>query len=223
MGNENRLRPMAVESHRTPSKISNASSAAFSIFELVTVLAIIGVALLVSVGAFGPWGAYWKAKGARRAVCNALRETRSVALAQNRYAAFCYGNVATNEPVEKFAYTAYVFTNEAVDLEAKYKGVENPPGFEDGYQDAPWRFLPDGVTVAHFVNGEPVPAQECLILFRPDGTALSPYSADYATASNRTHTIGFRTRTRFQTQNKQTEPIYLPVVIDLDTGRVRTD
>ena len=213
MGNENRL----------PSKIPNASAAAFSIFELITVLAIIGLALLVSVGAFGSWGTYWKAKGAQRAVCNALRETRSIALAQNRYAAFYYGNIATNEPVEKFVYTAYVFTNEAYDVEARYKGVDNPPGFAEGYQDGPLRFIPDGVTVARYVNGNPVPAQEYLLLFRPDGSALSPYSDDYSSPSNQTYTIGFKTKTLFQTGSKQTAPLYLPIVIDLDTGSVRTD
>ena len=223
MEGERRLPSTAVDSHRQPSKISNASPAAFSIFELLTVMAIIGLALLVSVGAFGPWGAYWRVKGAQRAVGNALRETRSVALARNRYVAFYYGNVETNSPVEKFAYTLYVFTNEAVDVEARYNGTGVPPPFEGGYQDGPLRFLPEGVRVARYVAGNPVPAQEYLLLFRPDGSALSPYADGDQGETNRTYTIGFESKSRFEAEGKKTEPVCLPVVVDLDTGSVRTD
>lgn len=185
MGNK---QSRAVEGNRGQSKHVSVAGG-FSIFELITVLAIIGFALLVSVGAFGHWGAYWKVRGAQRAVSNALREARSSALAQNRYAAFCYGNVATNEPVARFAYTAYVFTNETVNLET-YRGSNDLPSLEGGYQDAPWRFLPEGVSIVRDVKGSPSADPECLILFRPDGTALSPYDSDYETESEaKTHIL----------------------------------
>lgn len=165
----------------------------FSIFELLSVLTVIGIALVVTLGSYGSWGTARAIRGAAGTVCAGLREARSLALSQSKYVSFVYGNCVTNHFQERYAFEISTCTNDVAFLESFVASGKIPNNLLL-HPASPQQRLSDAVIMEHVdtydstlkwptITGE----QQSIFFFRPDGSVLDPYS--YIGNEKHTHQI----------------------------------
>jgi len=215
------------------------SRRAFTLFELIAVLTVIGIGLAVLVGAYGSWGTAHALTGATRILEAGLTQARALAMTQRTYIAFSYGS--TNPPTAFLSATtgfqSFYCTNtippiDEADLKKLVQEIDNQKIFIPSQGTlfsgtgtdlvlepaAPFQRLSRHVRLLRrqaINSGEHTPA---LLIFRPDG---SIFTDDGITLSDYPHhTLVIQTTESFPDPDSPTQasPLVRIVRIDPATG-----
>jgi type II secretory pathway pseudopilin PulG len=169
------------------SFLTSPSLGGFTLFELLGVLTLIGVVLVVLLGAYGSWGTAHAINGAANVLTSGLQQARTLARTSNEFIAVRYGTETTNETVTVSGFQIYLCTNDhaliSADLGAPLrKGT--PPLTEsqiatllDGLKTspgAPFQRISGHVRLAYQPEEVTASGQNLgVLVFRPDGSVWS--------------------------------------------------
>ena len=196
---------------------------AFTLFELLAVLTVIGIGLAILVGAYGSWGTAHALTGATRIVEAGLQQARTLAVTRRAYVAFVYGSEAINRTRVVTGFQTFLWTNDTVSAEAVISDMLNsgdgwagPAG--DLLPATPHQRLSGHVRLAYAQETAPSSPDSgsdmWLFFFRPDGSVFSNPADKYA------HHIMVYSQERFHRSNNTSEPLLRYLRIDLATGTV---
>jgi len=188
---------------------------AFTLFELLAVLTIIGIGLVVVVGSYGSWGTAHALTGTTRVVEAGLQQARTIAMTQSKYVGFLYESSATNH------FQIYLCTNENAEVAAtlgqQYSGQTMTESKIAALLQklgqtpaAPDQRLTGHIRLAYLTEPTSTTTEETGILFFcPDGRVFGN------PAETSAHYIGVYTRSLFNQQ-----PLCRLIRVDLATGLV---
>jgi len=212
---------------------SRTSRSAFTLFELLAVLTVIGIGLAILVGAYGSWGTAHALTGATRVVEAGLQQARTLAVTRHAYVAFSYGS--TNRPAVVTSATtgfqSFICTNavppvDEVVLRDLVQDVDNKifvPLDGTKYNTlilepaTPFQRLSGHVRLSRretHNSGEHTPS---LLIFRPDGSILTDDGITLPKYPY--HTIAIQTAESFPAPKSATPtPLVRLLRIDPATG-----
>jgi prepilin-type N-terminal cleavage/methylation domain-containing protein len=225
--------PVQIAARQSPAK----PRAGLTLFELLAVLTVIGIGLMLLVGAYGSWGTAHALSGATRTLEAGLAHARTLALTQGAYVAFSYGT--TNPPNTTLSATTgfqpFFCTNTVppvseADLKTLVQNLDNTTFIPaDGAlfnsilvvePAAPFQRLSRHVRLSRretSTGTSPVHTPSVLI-FRPDGSVMMD---DSITTDNHYHYIAVETTESFPVINStETAPLLRLVRIDLFSGLI---
>lgn len=205
-----------------------ADRSAFTLFELLAVLTVIGICLVVFVGAFGSWGTAHALTGATRVLQAGLEQARTMAMSQSAFVAFDYGSMTTNDvqTVSGFQIFLCAPTNDTVSVEAALQALTTGSDLSDISQSTltvtpatPYQRLSGHVQLAYIRETDlqsktPHLYNNMTLLFRPDGSAWSDPT------DTRAHYLCVYTKERFARGQNDAEPLQRYLRVDLATGLV---
>jgi len=198
------------------------SCRAFTLFELIAVLTVIGIGLAVLVGSYGSWGTAHALTGATRILEAGLTQARTLAMTQNAYVGFDYGSVETNTFQTVTGFQLFLCTNEnavVADALAALSGSSKTAALDEDVfgiiPAAPYQRLTGHVRLGYIRENDiasPSPTfhNSVTLFFRPDG---SVWSWD----DTRAHYLCVYTKERFA-RDTGSEPLSRLLRIDLATG-----
>ncbi len=215
-------------------------NSAFTLFEILAVLTIIGIGLTLLVGAYGSWGTAHAINGATRVVELGLQQARTRAISERAYVLFNYGT--TNPPNNRLAITtgfqSFICTNvplsitevpllkesDLLPLIQQFTDHSFLPAMEplsDGQLVAdpvtPFQRLSRHVRLTRRTTPENLQGYSpAVVIFRPDGSILT--DDGYATATSPWHWIALETVESFTIGRGQSAPLLRLFRIDPDTG-----
>jgi len=199
---------------------------AFTLFELIAVLTVIGIGLAVLVGAYGSWGTAHALTGATRIVEAGLQQARTLAVTRRAYVAFVYGSEVTNQTRVVTGFQTFLCqpTNDTISVEAVLSNMLNSGDIWAGPADdlftpaTPHQRLSGHVRLAYAQETAPISPDSgsdmWLFFFRPDGSVFSAPDDKHA------HHIMVYSQERFHRGNNTSEPLLRYLRIDLATGTV---
>ncbi len=199
----------------------------FTLFELLAVLTMIGIGLVVLLGAYNSWGTAHALTGATSVLKAGLEQARTMAKTQNAYVAFEYGSVQTNDQtVSGFQLFLCSPTNDTVSVEADLQALTTGSDWSDIPHNtllitpaAPYQRLSGHVQLAYvretdLQNETPPLYDNMTLFFRPDGSAWSDPT------DMRAHHLCVYTKERFARGENDAEPLQRYLRVDLATGLV---
>ena len=206
----------------------NFSRKGFTLFELLAVLTVISISLVVLLGAYNAWGTAHALTGATRVLKAGLEQARTIAISQNAYVAFDYGNQQTNDvqTVSGFQLFLCAPTNDTVSTEAALQTLTTGADLSDISQNvlaitpaAPYQRLSGHVQLAYIRETDlqsitPHPYNNMTFFFRPDGSVWSDPS------DTRAHYPCVYTKERFARGQNASAPLLRYLRVDLATGFV---
>ena len=221
----------------SPLRLLRGRNKAFTLFELLAVLTVIGIGLAILVGAYGSWGTAHALTGATRVVEAGLQQARTLAVTRHAYVAFSYGS--TNRPAVVTSATtgfqSFICTNavppiDETVLKELVEHVDNNKIFipSDGYEytganrlilepATPFQRLSGHVRLSRretHNSGEHTPS---LLIFRPDGSILTDDGITLPKYPY--HTIAIQTAESFPAPKSATPtPLVRLLRIDPATG-----
>ena len=167
----------------------------FTLFELLGVLTLIGIVLVVVLGAYGSWGTAHALTGAVRVLEAGLQQARTLARTQRAFVGFEYGSVSTNAAQTVTGFQLYLCTNDNAEVAAILQQHQNNTPITNSERDdmgvtkaAPFQRLSGHVRLANLAEQPPnAVAEEGSLFFRPDGSAWSwdDQNAHYITLSSK--------------------------------------
>lgn len=212
------------------------SCAAFTLFELLAVLTIIGIGLTILVGSYGSWGTAHALTGATGTVEAGLQQARTLAIAQNTYVAFSYGSQATSIPHVVTGFQSFFcqLTNDSTSVETILNTVLKPDSqlediakndlsiseatsFQRLSGHVKLAYIPESTLASGNSSSSSLLSQsypDMRIFFRPDGSVLSDPEDTQA------HHIIVYTQQRFHRGKDASDPLLRLLRIDLATGLV---
>ena len=169
--------------------------AGFTLFELLGVLTLIGIVLVVVLGAYGSWGTAHALTGATRVLEAGLQQARTLARTQRAFVGFEYGSVSTNAAQTVTGFQLYLCTNDNSEVAAILQQLQDGTQISDSEYErmgvtkaAPFQRLSGHVRLANLAGQPPsFVAAEGSLFFRPDGSAWSwdDQSAHYVALSSK--------------------------------------
>ncbi|MFA7172113.1 MAG: prepilin-type N-terminal cleavage/methylation domain-containing protein [Kiritimatiellia bacterium] len=199
---------------------------AFTLFELLAVLAVTGVILMVALGSYNSWASMHACTGAARIMKAGLNQAHALAQSKCQYVLFDYNNAPING-MSTPQFQIYICSNVTSTTEVFISDLtQNVPIYDQGTAinqlgialAAPRQLLPKHIYVGALASlqGQTEPYfpdhEAAHLAFRPDGSLL--YEKD---SSPQSHYIGLYTKRLFDSK-----PIRRYLWINLTTGSVET-
>lgn len=195
----------------------------FSLFELLAVLAAIGIIMSIVVGSYSSWGTVHALKGAMRTLEAGLIHAHTIATTQQRYVVFSYSDLSPAQtPLTGVAcFQTFVYTNiidESVnEIALKQKWLSDNIDFEPVTR---MTRLPRSICFNEHGTSQDTGLSDYsyFIMFRPDGSLVPEYDA--SGNINITRYINLETREKFAISRTDAAPLFRWLSIDPHTGFV---
>ena len=174
----------------SPLRLLRGRNKAFTLFELLAVLTVIGIGLAILVGSYGSWGTAHALTGATRVVEAGLQQARTLAVTRRAYVAFSYGstNNASAASSVTTGFQSFICTNalqqvNEEDLKTLIRVVTDARVFLFPVEDpqlslqpaSPFQRLSGHVRLLRRETHDPDSGEHTpsLLIFRPDGSIMT--------------------------------------------------
>ncbi|MBP5321045.1 MAG: hypothetical protein J6334_08655 [Kiritimatiellae bacterium] len=220
------------------SHSSCVSSAAFTIFEILGVLTVIGITFMVVLGSYRNWNTVHALTGSSDILQAGLTEARTLARQNRTITAFLYGNLITNEvkTITRFQTFLCQPTNDVEsvsEVESELRRIfqtRTEPVDQEEVSTVnlvaatPEHRLPGSIRMGHvYLSGKrflSVPNEsgsDIALFFRPDGSAFSANER----YDERAHFLAVMTRERFKADPvEESKRLARYIRVDFATGEL---